>query len=130
MYRTLAKTFVCVIIFFCFISNSSVHSSTKRITYSQQSISNYLSGIISSNNNNNKLAIKYLSKLNYLKNTHDQFNRELIFALVQEKKIPEVFSYLKKINEENANFFPTDFTFFRVPFFANVFGNFHFFFLI
>ena len=100
MYRTLAKTFVCVIIFFCFISNSSVHSSTKRITYSQQSISNYLSGIISSNNNNNKLAIKYLSKLNHLKNTHDQFNRELIFALVQGQKIPESFLHLKRLKKK------------------------------
>ena len=105
MYSSLPKIFIYFLIFFSFLSNFNVHSSNQKILYSRKSISNYFSGIISSNNNNNKLALKYLNNLNHLKNNHDQFNRELVFTLVQTQKIPELFSYLKKLRKENLNFF-------------------------
>ena len=57
------------------------------------------------NNNHSELALNYLNNLRYLKNNHDQFNYEFVFALIQTKKIPEAFSYLKKINKKNINFF-------------------------
>ena len=105
MYLSLTKTFVYVLIFLCFFSNFNVYSSDEKILYSKKDISNYFSGIVSSRNHNNKLALKYLNNLRYLKNSHDQFNRELVFALVQRQKIPEVFLYLKKIRKQNINFF-------------------------
>ena len=105
MYLSLTKTFVYVLIFLCFFSNFNVYSSNEKILYSKKAISNYFSGIVSSRNHNNKLALKYLNNLRYLKNSHDQFNRELVFALVQRQKIPEVFLYLKKIRKQNINFF-------------------------
>jgi len=105
MYSSLSKIFVCIIIFFSFHLNYSAHSANQKILYSRKSISNYFSGIISSNNNNNKLALKYFNNLNHLKDDHDQFNRKLVFTLVQTQKIPELFSYLKKLRKENLNFF-------------------------
>ena len=105
MYLSLSKIFIYILIFFSFLLNLNAHSSNQEILYSRKSISNYFSGIISANNNNNKLALKYFNNLNYLKNYHDRFNRELIFTLVQTRKIPELFLYLKKLKEENLNFF-------------------------
>ena len=105
MYSSLPKIFVYILIFFSFLLNFNAHSANQKILYSRKSISDYFSGIISSNNNNNKLALKYFNNLNHLKDNHDQFNRELVFALVQTKKIPELFSYLKKIRKKNLNFF-------------------------
>jgi len=105
MYLSLAKIFVYILIFFSFLLNFNAYSANQKILYSRKSISNYFSGIISSNNNNNKLALKYLNNLNHLKDNHDQFNRELVFTLVQTQKIPELFSYLKKLRKENLNFF-------------------------
>jgi len=105
MYSSLPKIFVYILIFFSFILNSSAYSSNQKILYSRKSISNYFSGIISSNNNNNKLALKYFNNLNHLKNNHDQFNREIVFTLVQTKEISELFSYLKKLRKKNLNFF-------------------------
>ena len=105
MYSSLPKIFVYILIFFSFLLNFNAHSANQKILYSRKSISNYFSGIISSNNNNNKLALKYFNNLNHLKDNHDQFNRELVFTLVQTQKIPELFSYLKKLRKENLNFF-------------------------
>ena len=105
MYLNLSKIFIYILIFFSFLSNFNAHSSNQKVLYSRKSISNYFSGIISSNNNNNKLALKYFNKLNHLKNNHDQFNRKLVFTLIQTQKIPEVFLYLKKLRKKNLNFF-------------------------
>ena len=105
MYSSLSKIFIYILIFFSFLSNFNAHSSNQKILYSRKSISNYFSGIISSNNNNNKLALKYFNNLNHLKNNHDQFNRELVFTLVQTQKFSELFLYLKKIRKKNLNFF-------------------------
>ena len=105
MYPSLSKIFVYILIFFSFLSNFNAHSSNQKQLYSRKSISNYFSGIISSNNNNNKLALKYFNKLNHLKNNHDQFNRKLVFTLIQTEKIPEVLLYLKKLRKKNLNFF-------------------------
>ena len=105
MYSSLPKIFVYILIFFSFLLNFNAHSASQKILYSRKSIFNYFSGIISSNNNNNKLALKYFNKLNHLKDNHDQFNRELIFTLVQTQKIHELFSYLKKLKKKNLNFF-------------------------
>ena len=105
MYLSLSKIFIYILIFFSFLSNFNAHSSNQKILYSRKSISNYFSGIISSNNNNNKLALKYFNNLSHLKNNHDRFNHELVFTLVQEQKIPEAFLYLKKLETKNLNFF-------------------------
>ena len=100
MYSSLPKIFVYILIFFIFILNSIVYSANQKILYSGKSISNYFSGIISSNNNNNKLALKYFNNLNHLKNNHNQFNREMIFTLVQTKEISKLFLYLKKLKKK------------------------------
>ena len=105
MYSSLPKIFVYILIFFSFLLNFNAYSANQKILYSRKSISNYFSGIISSNNNNNKLALKYFNNLNHLKNNHNQFNREIIFTLVQTKEISKLFLYLKKLKKKNLNFF-------------------------
>ncbi len=105
MYSSLSKIFIYILIFFSFLSNLNAYSSNQKILYSRKSVSNYFSGIISSNNNNNKLALKYFNNLNHLKNNHDQFNRKMVFVLVQTNKIPESFLYLKKLKKKKFEFF-------------------------
>ena len=105
MYLSLSKIFIYILIFFSFLSNFNAYSSNQNKFYSKKNISNYFLGIVSSNNNDNKLALQYLSNLSLLKNNHDQFNRELVFALVQTQKISQAFLYLKKLKTKNINFF-------------------------
>ena len=99
MYFTLSKIFTYILIFFAFFLNSKAHSINQKKLYSKKSISNYFSGIISANNNDNKSAIKYFSNLDHLINIHDRFNHKLVFTLVQTQKIPELFLYLKVIKK-------------------------------
>ena len=56
MYLSLTKFFVYIVIFLGFLSNFNVYALSKNKLYSETSISNYFSGLISSNNNNNELA--------------------------------------------------------------------------
>ena len=105
MYSSLSKIFIYILIFFSFFSNFNAHSTNQKALYSRKNISNYFSGIISSNNNDNKLALKYFNNLNHLKNNHDQFNREIVYTLVQTKEISELFLYLKKLRKKKFKFF-------------------------
>ena len=105
MHLSLTKFFIYILILFAFLSNFKVHSLNDNRLYSEKSISNYFSGLVSSNNHNSELALDFLNDVRHLKNHHDQFNRKLVFALIQTQKISEAFSYLKKINKKNINFF-------------------------
>ena len=105
MYLSLSKVFIYIIVFFGFFLNFNAYSSSQKILYSGKSISNYFSGIVSSKNNNNKLALKYFDNLEYLKNKHHQFNQEFVFTLVQENEFPELFIFLKRLEKKNSNFF-------------------------
>ncbi len=105
MYTNIAKTFIYLLVFFIFNSNFVANSANKKVLYSHKSISDYFSGLVSSNNNKNKLAIKYFSNLKHLKNSHNQFNQEIVFALLQSNKVEESFLYLKKLKSKNVNFF-------------------------
>ena len=105
MNSNISKTFFYLLIFFVFISNFDANSSNKRALYSHKSISDYFSGVVSSKNNNSKLAIKYFNNLKHLKNDHDQFNREIVVALIHSNKISESFEYLKKLKKGNVNFY-------------------------
>ena len=56
MYLSLTKIFIYILIFFCFISDFDANSSNQSTLYSKKNISNYFAGIISSNDNANKLT--------------------------------------------------------------------------
>ena len=105
MLINFVKKFVYILVFFIFLSNLNAHSSNKAKIYSKENISNYFSGLISAKNNENDLALKYLNNVRDLKNEHDRFNKEFVFTLVQLQKIPEVFTYLKKLKGKNTDFF-------------------------
>jgi hypothetical protein len=59
MYLNLTKFFIYILILFGLLSNFKAHSLNENKLYSGTSISNYFSGLVSSNNNNNELALKF-----------------------------------------------------------------------
>ena len=100
MYSSLPKIFIYILIFFSFFQILQHTHLIKKILYSRKSISNYFSGIISSNNNNNKLALKYFNNLNHLKNNHDEFNRNMVFYPSANKAISKVIYIFKKTKKK------------------------------
>ena len=73
----------------------------KDLVYSKKNISNYLSGIISINQNNTSQAFDFFKKINNLKGYHPNFDANYLFALVLLEKYDESFAYARDLNLEN-----------------------------
>ena len=85
-----------------------VYAKDSKIQYTSENISNYFSGIISINQNHNNKAIKYLKKVESLKNKHTQFNIEFIRTLIQLGKFEKAFAFSKEVWIEEELFFEAD----------------------
>ena len=94
------------IVVFCFSSTS--FSKDNKIVYSGNNISNYLSGIISSDKGHNDQAFKYLNKVQLLKNSHQNFNIRFIHTLILLEKFDEAFAFSKSIWSEDEYLFEAD----------------------
>ena len=75
---------------------------------SRENISNYFLGIVSANNNFNNEALRYLKKVESLKNKHSKFNVEFVRILVLLEKFDEAFIFSKSVWDENELFFEAD----------------------
>ena len=85
-----------------------VYAKDSKIQYTSENISNYFSGIISINQNHNNKAIKYLKKVESLKNKHTQFNIEFIRTLIQLGKFEKALAFSKEVWIEEELFFEAD----------------------
>ena len=104
----LEKICLLLYLFFILIFPHNVYSKNNKDLYSQNTISNYFSGIISKNRANNKLAFEYFNSIQHLKNEHDNFNIQFIRTLVILEKYNEAFMFSKKIWSENEILFESD----------------------
>ena len=76
--------------------------------YSRSDISNYLSGILSVNQNYTTTGFKYLNKSQSLKNIHSNFNVQFIRTLVLLEKFDQAFAFSKDVWTEEELFFEVD----------------------
>ena len=83
-------------------------SKDAKVKYSSNNISNYLSGIISINQNDTKAAFRYLNKVQSLKSGHSNFNVQFIRTLVILEKFEQAFAFSKDIWLEEEYFFEID----------------------
>ena len=79
-----------------------------KIEYSRGDISNYFSGIISANQDNNVKAFKYLNKVQSIRNSHTNYNIQFIRTLILLDKFEQAFAFSKSIWTENESFFEID----------------------
>ena len=94
------------IVVVCF-SNTSFSKDSK-IVYSEDNISNYLSGIISSEQGYINNAFKYLNEVKLLKNSHQNFNVRFVRTLILLEKFDEAFNFSKSVWNEDEYFFEAD----------------------
>jgi len=87
---------------------SEANSLDSKNLYSKTSISNYFSGIVSKNDADNKLALKYLNESQHLKKNHDNFNTQFIRTLVILEKFDKAFYFSKDIWDEHYDLFEVD----------------------
>ena len=90
------------------VFGTETFSKDRKVKYSSNNISNYLSGIISVNQDYTKAAFKYLNKVQSLKYDHSNFNVQFIRTLILLEKFEQAFTFSKDIWLEDEYFFETD----------------------
>jgi len=76
--------------------------------YTDENISNYFLGIISSNQNYENQSYEYLKRVKLLKKRHSNFNNEFIRNLVLLEKFDQAFNFSKSIWNKDQLFFEAD----------------------
>ena len=76
--------------------NTTSFSKETKIEYSQNNISDYLSGIISAEQGYTDEAFDYLNKVQLLKKSHKNYNIQFIRTLILLEKFNEAFEFSKK----------------------------------
>ncbi len=96
------------IILIIFLSVFPIEAKTKS-TYSNdfnsKQLSNYFSGIVAHNNQNNEKALKYLKSSKQLLNEHEEYFKRLIFSLVLNQNVDRAFQEIKFLKNKNQSEF-------------------------
>ena len=99
--------FILLLITILFLDTETFGKDSK-VKYSRNNISNYLSGIISVNQDYTNAAFKFLNKVQSLKNDHSNFNVQFIRTLILLGKFEQAFAFSKDVWLEDEYFFETD----------------------
>jgi len=99
--------FILLLITILFLDTETFGKDSK-VKYSRNNISNYLSGIVSVNQDYTNAAFKYLNKVQSLKNDHSNFNVQFIRTLILLGKFNQAFAFSKDVWLEDEYFFETD----------------------
>ena len=99
--------FILLLVTILFL-DTATYGKDSKVKYSRNNISNYLSGIISVNQDYTNAAFKYLNKVQSLKNDHSNFNVQFIRTLILLEKFEQAFAFSKDVWLEDEYFFETD----------------------
>ena len=99
--------FILLLVTILFL-DTETFSKDSKVKYSRNNISNYLSGIISVNQDYTNAAFKFLNKVQSLKNDHSNFNVHFIRTLILLGKFEQAFAFSKDVWLEDEYFFETD----------------------
>ena len=107
MYDRILKI---IFIFFIFLYHSSAFSKTsENQNFNQRYLSNYFSALVSHENGNNELAIKYFNSTRNILRDYPSYFDQYITSLVLENKVKEAinqiifFDSINKVNNFQAN---------------------------
>ena len=99
------KFFITSIFVIIIFSLNNTSASIKKLTFSDNKISNYFLGVVLLNENKSGAALKHFNKVRDLQNTHFKFNQNLTRTFVNLGKIEEAQKYLKNLSDDGADFF-------------------------
>ena len=101
----LIKLFKIVLILLFY--QSPLYSKTKTLNdFNSHHLSNYFSGIVAYENNNNSQALKFFKLSKSLIKQHDSYLENYLYTLVLEGKVQQAASEIKQnLTEGNSNFF-------------------------
>jgi tetratricopeptide (TPR) repeat protein len=99
--------FILLLVTILFL-DTATYGKDSKVKYSRNNISNYLSGIVSVNQDYTNAAFKYLNKVQSLKNDHSNFNVQFIRTLILLEKFEQAFAFSKDVWLEDEYFFEAD----------------------
>ena len=104
----LKKIYIILLLSILLLVGPKVFARDSKIQYTSENISNYFLGIVSTNQDYNNQAFKYLNKVQSIKNRHSQYNIEFIRTLVLLEKFKQAFFFSKNVWNEDELFFEAD----------------------
>ena len=85
---------------------SPLYSKSKNLNdFNSRHLSNYFSGIVAYENNDNTQALKFFKSSKYLIKNHNSYLESYVYSLVLEGKVQEATSEIKKNSTENNSKF-------------------------
>ena len=87
--------------------HSPLYSKSKTLNdFNSHHLSNYFSGVVAYDNNDNSKALKFFRSSKYLIKKHNSYLENYIYTLVLEGKVQQATSEIKQnLTEDNSNFF-------------------------
>ena len=101
----LIKFFKFTLIFL--IYQSPLYSKSKTLNdFNSHHLSNYFSGIVAYENNDNSKALKFFNSSKYLIKQHNAYLKNYVYTLVLEGKVQQATNEIKRnLTKDNSNFF-------------------------
>ena len=95
--------FALILLFY----QSPLYSKTKTLNdFNSRHLSNYFSGIVAYENNDNSQALKFFRSSKHLIKQHNSYLENYVYTLVLEGKVQQATNEIKKnLTENNSNFF-------------------------
>jgi tetratricopeptide (TPR) repeat protein len=106
--KVLIKKNYIILFILILLLSTEVFSKDNENYYKSGNISNYFLGVVSSSQDSNRDAFKYLKKVQSLKDIHSQYNLEFLRTLVLVDKFEKANSFAKDVWKEEELFFEAD----------------------
>ncbi len=105
----LNKLKFCIFVFFLLYQTIAVSKTSTKKDFNPRYLSNYLSAIVSYNNQNNENSIKFFNSSKNLINKHKSYLEDYTFALVLNGEVEKAIYQIKaNKNQKIKNFFEAD----------------------
>ena len=101
------KKLIKLVFIFGLLYQTPIYSkSTSFNDFNSRDLSNYFSGIIAYENQNNSKALKFFNLSKVLINKHDSYLKRYVNSLVLENKVAQAINIIKnRSNKDNTDFF-------------------------
>ena len=101
------KKLIKLVFIFGVLYQTPIYSKSTSFTdFNSRDLSNYFSGIIAYENQNNSKALKFFNLSKVLLNKHDSYLKRYVNSLVLDNKIPQAINVIKNNgNKDNADFY-------------------------
>ena len=102
----LFKKIKFILVLLLFYQTALYSKSTSLNKINSKNLSNYFSGIVAFENENNSQALDFFSSSKILMNNHEPYLQKYVYSLVLDNKVSQAINIIKRnLNKKNSNFF-------------------------